>query len=364
MIALKVLLKGISRAFYYENAGIFIIVFLLAFGFLSGTEHKAIASAIATHTGLLTGAIIIWSIYTVKTILFFRGKIHQQEYRFLWSVMFLSNGKRTLCLTITQAALNFPILAYALLVLSFSVKALNVSCIVPIIIFIIASHCLPVLYYLSIFKRSHSTKGELVNFLSNRRPQFKKPQWSWAIISSLRNKPALWFVSKPVGFLILMIFSNIDSIEQYDARWIIIGILLAFSTNMPLLFEVREFRRSYSTIFNNLPIKIPKVVSADMLMITTIVLPEIFLTVKLFPAHHNISLLISLIAFGIVLNWATYLTLLTLDTDLEWFLRKYFFLFIILFLCTLFSLPVFVFITVGLLVLIYIYRLYYRLIIS
>lgn len=340
MTVLKVLIKGVGRAFYYENAGVFIIGFLLAFGFLSGTEHKAIAAAIGSNNLLCLTAIFLWLLYILKTSLFVFDKFNSPAYRFLWNLSLLPINLKGTYLIAVQAFMNLPITLYALLVLKFSVDAENKLTLFTLILFLFASHIAPVILYVIRLSKYHSVQSaKWGNLTSNIFSYLRKPEWAWPIIGSLKSRPALWFVSKPVGILILLVFSSIDAIENYNLKWISIGALIVFSTNFPILFEIHSFKEQFLSIFKNLPSPRFNILIKEGVMIFALLLPEVLVLIKTFAVHHSDIELVSLIAFGGLLNWLCYLGLYLFDLNLEDFLKKYFPIFIILFMVILTGIP-------------------------
>ncbi|MEM7107841.1 MAG: hypothetical protein AAF519_06420, partial [Bacteroidota bacterium] len=63
--------KSVGRQLYFENAGLFLLLILVLFGFLRGEEHMAIAEAISTNYSLLIIVIFLWSFYTTLGVFFF-----------------------------------------------------------------------------------------------------------------------------------------------------------------------------------------------------------------------------------------------------------------------------------------------------
>lgn len=364
MISTRILSKSVGRAFYYENAGVFLILFLLAFGFLSGTEHRAIAMSIAGDFKLLFIVLIFWTLYTVKTILFFQDKLYSKEYSFIWNLSLFPPLSKWSGILVTQAIMNLPISLYALFILQFSITIQNQVSAGSIVCFILINHIVPTWYYHSLLHKSHQDKKRLINLFTLKAFRaFKKPSWCWPILASLKDKPALWFISKPLGVFILIVFCNIDAVEQYDIRWLTFGVMIVFSTNLPILFDIYSFRKKYFSIYANLPLPISKVVLKDSLMILAIVFFEILVLINSYSPHHEIMDITSLVLFGFLINWLSYLALSIFEVDLENYLRRYFFIFIALFVSILFQMPFSLLILLCVVFLVYIYLHYYRLIV-
>ncbi|MEL7003008.1 MAG: hypothetical protein AAFN93_09780 [Bacteroidota bacterium] len=364
-MVIKVLIKTIGRNFYYENASTFIIIFLLAFGFLSGTEHRAIAIAIASNNLLCLATIAIWLLYVAKTVIFVYGKFQSPSYYFIWNASLISLPLRFIYFITVQSVLNLPVSLYALFVLWFGMQLGSLFSIVLLSFFLVIIHILPVLIHeLSLRKYHYEQHNFITNKLIAPLLRFKKPEWLWPLIGSVKARPSLWFVSKPVAILLLTGFASIDSLEQYNIKWMNIGALVVFSLNLSILFETNVFEQRYLSIFKNLPVPKYKVLLRDGLMVLASLLPEVILLIKLFPVHHSTGSLAMLLLFGVYLNWVSYLVLKVYRIDLESYLRKYLFVFLLIFLFILSGVPTIIFTCIFTFTLMFIYINYYDLTLS
>ena len=91
---LTFLYKLIVGPFYARNAGTFLVIILLAFGFLSAREHKALITAALGSPFLLMLVFVLWGLYTLKTIAYVRQELAAPEHLFLQTFWLVPTTKR------------------------------------------------------------------------------------------------------------------------------------------------------------------------------------------------------------------------------------------------------------------------------
>ncbi|MEM9389137.1 MAG: hypothetical protein AAGA02_01615 [Bacteroidota bacterium] len=359
---MKLVLKSVGKRFFFENAGPFLFLFFILFGFLKAEEHIAIAKAISKSNTLLSITIVLWSIYTATCTIFFLIKLNQPAYRFLWNLSFVPLVKRACTLTVNQGFMNMPATFHALLIMNFSILNQEHTT-SPILAYLLFAHTLPICAIQYKLSGSHqiNTKFRVLNHSVVAR--LKKPVWCWSILFSIKERPAFWLISKPLGILILQAFFRIDQSQHYPIIWLKIGVLTVFSVNIPLLVQLQEYHKQHSSLINNLPIR-PFTHWARMsLSISVLVSLESMILIYLWPAYHSYVYLLALVFFGFALNLASYTVLMIRSYDQDKFFRQYFWFFIVLFIAILSGFPISILGACGVLISIVLYGLYYRLMI-
>ncbi len=111
-----VLNKTLVAQFYKQNAGFFLVCFILLFGILSGREtiymHYHIMLQITTSWLFMAGACTIWLLYNIKCIGFSLGELNKPTNSFLYSLQSIHSKRQLLVFTYTHALLLAPLLIY------------------------------------------------------------------------------------------------------------------------------------------------------------------------------------------------------------------------------------------------------------
>ncbi|HEY0740508.1 MAG TPA: hypothetical protein VGD40_03565, partial [Chryseosolibacter sp.] len=105
--------KVFVREFYRLNAGFFIVVITLTFGFMSGKEHKALAEFFVASPLLSLIPISVWLLYTFKVILFNRQRMVLAENVFLFNTSLLYRRQQLVAACQAVFAQLMPIIVYA-----------------------------------------------------------------------------------------------------------------------------------------------------------------------------------------------------------------------------------------------------------
>ena len=88
--------------FYAKNAGTFLVLIMLAFGFLSANEHRALIMAALGSPFFLAIVFGLWSLYLIKTISFIWQELTAPEHLFLQTFWLIPAPKRVALWMATQ----------------------------------------------------------------------------------------------------------------------------------------------------------------------------------------------------------------------------------------------------------------------
>ncbi|MEM7110142.1 MAG: hypothetical protein AAF519_18080, partial [Bacteroidota bacterium] len=312
----------------------------------------------STNYSLLIIVIFLWSFYTTLGVFFFLNKLGQPAYRFLWHLALLSTPKRTYALVINQGLMNTPATLHALLVLNYSVINSEYS-FYAVLAYLFFAHAIP--SYVINKKLSGSYQiHENARWL---KPLFRfkiyPPVWIWPLLFSLKRQPVLWLISKTLVLILLQFFFWVDQLENYPFTWLAIGSLTSFSLNIPLIAHLAQFRRSYATLFNNLPISPILHGLRIALLIVALISMECVMIANLWPMRHTFSDLVSLVLFGFTLNLTAFM--ISILNYQNQFFYHYFWIFIILFLLVLSGISLIVLSIIGLAVSLLLCSAFYKL---
>ena len=325
----KVLIRTLVKEFYRANAGFFLFVALLAFGFLKTPEHEAIAGALANNPIYYLVPLGLWMLYAIKTISFcFTAKRLPANW-FLTDLNLLTNGKRKSLVLYLQLLLLIPILGYSafLAYIAFRQGQTNsaIMVIVGNLLILLASGHL--LHAKLIEPTDSSTKSRFQSWTS------MLPKWySMYFIHNLFQRHGIsLLVNKFFSIGVILGATAIFEVEGVDLRYLALGMLLSSAINAGFSFRHQEFDRNSMKIFRNLPINKLNLFWKDTITYFLLSLPEI---IVLFGNNLlNISIF-HLVQIGLILPTILILhrtVMLTSIKGMEQFMKYVFFTTAILF---------------------------------
>lgn len=292
--------KIFVRQFYRLNAGFFIIIITLTFGFMSGVEHKALAEFFISSRTLTLIPIFIWTVYTIKVIAFNEQRLTLAENSFAYTYSLLPFAKKIAIASQTLFAQLMPVILYGTFLMLMGLKHNLVEPIftlmgaIALLVFTAASFLLKTLK-LPIRERKISTLKRLIDKHSVR------PLWWIYITTVLRREPVLFIGTKIFSGLLLFAVMRLYTGESFDERLLGMAASLAGIGNYMILMQLQLFDTKYFSLMRNLPISISVRWLVLVSVVTIINLPELTLLLKYGPAigvfqHTTILFLIPAIA--------------------------------------------------------------------
>ncbi|GAB3996962.1 hypothetical protein GCM10028807_40890 [Spirosoma daeguense] len=277
--------------FYARNAGTFLVLVLLAFGFLSGREHKALITAALGSPFLLALVFVLWSLYLLKTVSFVWQELSAPEHLFLQTFWLVPTFKRwTLWLTI-QIGLLAPIIIYAGWMVQLATTYQKWDSLSAIISYI---SCLIL-------------GGTWLNDYRLRNPSpeaIRLPQLRITLPYELFF-PAYWLRYEPLSLVLTKAFSGLllagvcrlYPTDDYDERLLLIGLLLAVLGHAQVGGQVSSFERKYLLLLPNLPLSWAQRFGRYVVTYGLLWLPELLILLRNCPV--DVSL------YYVVLAWLT-----------------------------------------------------------
>lgn len=245
---LTVLHQVFVRTFYVKNAGTFLVVILLAFGFLSAVEHKALIMAALGSPFFLAIIFVVWGLYLLKTAAFVRQALTAPEHLFLQTFWLLPSATRWLLWIIVQTALLAPVLAYAGWMLQLAIQHDRWDSFTAIILVNVA--LIGTGTALADYRLRHPNPNAFqLPHLTIKLPYalFFPTYW-------LRHEPLSLLLTKAFSCLLLAGVCRLYPTDDYDQRLLLIGLLLAVLGHAQVGSQVSAFERQYLLFLQNLPL--------------------------------------------------------------------------------------------------------------
>jgi hypothetical protein len=278
----NVFLKIFGKEFYRLNAGFFIIIITLTFGFMSDVEHKALAEFFVASPLLSLIPVAVWIVYTIKVILFNRQRLHLAENQFLLASSQLAYSTTAVVAFQTLFFQFMPVVLYGSFLILMGIKhnlLQSVSIIIGAVIFLISLSSVALIRSLKTPIHEPQTSA-LKKFID--KYTIRPIGWIYAI-TVLRKEPFLFFGTKIFAGLLLFAVMRLYINETYDERLLAMAAAFAGIGNFMVMMQMQLFDFKYFIIMKSLPISHLQRWSYVVLITFIFVLPEIVLIVKYSP---------------------------------------------------------------------------------
>lgn len=249
MIGLLTLLNRVLVGpFYARNAGTFLVILLLAFGFLSAVEHKALITAALGSPFLLALVFVLWSLYLLKTVSFVWQQLSAPDHLFLQTFWLVSTPKRWALWLAVQTSLLFPIIAYAGWMTQLATYYRAWSSLIAIVL------CMVSLLLMGVTLADYRLRHPSPETLRLPQLRIKLPYELFFSVHWFRHEPLSFVLTKAFSGLLLAGVCRLYPTDDYDQRLLLIGLLLAVLGHSQVGGQVSSFERQYLLLLPNLPL--------------------------------------------------------------------------------------------------------------
>jgi hypothetical protein len=346
MIEIHVLNKVLVKEYYRLNAGFFLVIITLAFGFMSGTEHRALAEFFVASPLLLSAPTGIWAIYLIKIINFNRSQVSLPQNQFLYTFNLRSYLHQVLPFFLIVATQFMPAILYGFFLM---IVALKNNFYVPLVIIPIALFLFLLIgTVMLLWQLNHVASEATVSILKKYLDyRLTKPLFQFYLEYLTRKDPALVFGTKIFSGLLIFAVSQLYSGESYDVRLLAMGCALSFSASFMIIRQIHYFENKEFVLLRNLPIPVIRRITTFLFVFFILCLPEITIVIKYFPEALYWMEAPSVIFFGISTGLLFYGLHFTNVIQQKNFERPVFSLVIGWVLIILFRVPVFILMLVN-----------------
>ena len=281
------LFKVLTKAYYQQNTGFFLVLVIGAFGLLRGDDHKALADLGMNSLPFLAMFFMsFWVLYTLKAIQFVLKSFTDPRQEFLYLLRLLPWSKQVSQLVVIQYSLLQPIIAYGLFVAYRGYLLEKWTLILVEFVFFLVLIVAPVFWYMSALKKPNQSQNRrtLASYFNLR---FTKPYPLFFVQYLLEDQKMVLFLSKILSCFFVVGVCILFHTDQYDHRLISIGILLAGLSHSSIAPLYHSFEHEFLLFGRNLPI--PKLHRFAKMLITyfLLLLPEFILLIRHLP--HEVS---------------------------------------------------------------------------
>jgi hypothetical protein len=279
-----ILNKILVREFYRLNAGFFLLIITLTFGFMSGVEHKALAEMFVSSWQLLLIPFFVWAIYLIKIINFNSQRLALSENSFVFEFQMLK-GRERLSASVTAIINQFvPALAYAVFLTLTAIKNgfyLSVIQLAASVMLLVTLGAVAFLY-----KINNPHREIRVTFLKQFLDyKFTKTLPQFFIEWVLRREPLLSVGTKVFSCVLIFAVSRLYLAEAYDYRLMSMAAVIVFAANMMIINQLHRFENSYFIQLRSLSFTLIRRMAIVTLVLVLLSIPEFIFLYRFFPGN-------------------------------------------------------------------------------
>jgi hypothetical protein len=336
---IKVFTKVCVKEFYAENASFFLVVIGLAFGFMSGVEHKALAEFFISSPSATLIPICVWALYALKVINFNAAVTDRKENEFVFNHSLYPERKQYINISFVLFNQLAPVIGYSLFL---AATAIKFGAILSLMTVICGVAFLLVVSSIALKHKLNNPNQEKRIWLLNRTLNrlFIRP-YPVFVIEWLSRKKTFLLIST-MAFCSLMLFGvlMLYTTDRYDFRLLQMGLVLVVSGNVQLIGEVHRFETLHFNTVAQMPISFLKRLGFLVPVFIFLSFPQIGLLIRYFPGDLNGSLLFQFVGFIIGYSFFLYGNLYRAQRGQEQTIRFTFVCALLWFVLTLFALPI------------------------
>lgn len=323
---LSVFTRCLAIEFYKQNAALFGLIFLIAFGFIKSSEHIALGSFLIANPSSLLFLYVLWIGYVFKVVLFIVPTLNREENHFMEAFYLFSSKNKIIAVSFMSMMLLIPVLAYSIFLIALAIfNSFYVSIISIALSLLILNFLLALILLKKLNDLPHEKSFVHIRLFSNIR----RPSYLFFIEHLLRTDFVLLLLSKVYTSLMIIGTSALFSTGQFDLRLFSEGILLALVGNVAIMHKYIRFYYHDLKINANLPESFFKISAKHYATILLLLIPEIVLIVRHYPLDPIVIDVFGVIIFGFGIAVLMYGMLLIKQVELSDFVVQIFWLIVI-----------------------------------
>ena len=249
----NILNKIIVREFYSAHASFFLVVVGVGAGFMRAQEHLALASFFVSSPLLILIPLVLSAFYAVMIIRFNLSVLEHDENEFLFNSSLYFAKEQWVWFTVAAVAEFFPAIVYGifLVVIAGSYGMWLNQLLVTLALIVILCLVVYSLFQNLQIKRNKNSRWNLTLFINqyiSKPYSLFFPEWI------VRREAFLFAGTKAFALLMLYGISRLYQFDTYDIRLMAMGVLVAFSAQVNIIWHLHYFDNKSITILRNLPI--------------------------------------------------------------------------------------------------------------
>jgi hypothetical protein len=314
--------KTLAAAYYRQNAGFFLFLFVVFFGIVAPSQqlayHYALIRGILAAPAFMFVVAIAWLLYAGKVFRFVTRVIDSREGLVLYQLKSLPPGHCYRVLLRVQSVAFLPVSVYALAIAGVAAYqgAWASALLVPVFVALICGLSAAGYY------RRLEHPGAFRDGLSRQRRTQRTPYWSILLRYLFDDNLGLLTTIKIFGCLLLYLLLRLQTPGDYDLRMPYFVFSVALFGHGILLFRCRRLEETRLICYRALPVVLRKRFGQYCLFYFLLLLPEILVlgwltpdpirfidTLELVVSGYSLLILLNSFLFVIALRAGDFLKL-------------------------------------------------------
>jgi hypothetical protein len=293
-----ILHKVFVKEFYRLNAGFFLVIVILTFGFMSGVEHKALAEFFIASPVVMLIPIAVWTIYLIKIVSFNRHQLTLSENQFLFEIVLLPRSRQSISFLLALSSQFLPAILYGCFLVLMAAKHQKI---IPILI-VVLSISLLLLVSVTLMQWMVASRLRDKRITGIKRfldYKFSKPFVQFYTEWVIRQEPVMLLGTKIFSGILIFAVTQLYKGEDYDWRLLAMGATIAFIANFMVIAALKRFEGFRLSLLRNLPMSLMKRSAIHLAVMTILCIPEVILLIRNFPENLPWQHSVFTILFGI-----------------------------------------------------------------
>ncbi len=276
---MKALFRATVGEFYRQRAGFFLVIILLAFGFLSAREHAGIAVFLVSGRHGIISLATLWASYTLMAQVFWNTLWSSPRYSFVYHTRLLPAGRRLCWLGALAAGFLIPPLLYGAWIAHIAVNEGIFTRSIPVFAIWLA------MWLLLILRADHKLRNQDTAISKKATPgrlRFKRPvSWAfWTLEWIFREKSLTLLLCKTGSLLFTAGTLTYYGTDDYDLRLPAIGLSMAALANTGLSYEIFRWETGIWLWSRSLPLSSLTRMRRLTLIHFLLLVPDFLLTIR------------------------------------------------------------------------------------
>jgi hypothetical protein len=251
-----ILHKMLVKAFYRQQAGFFLFIFLVFFGIVQPSTqiyfHYSLIRGMLETPAFMALVGLAWVGYGLKVRRFVTGVLENPGARLLYKINALPPGRVLRCCWLVQMLLFLPVLGYALIVAGVATHRKQEAQALGIVGFVLLLILLATMEMRHRLKYPGSGKDDTTRPLQRRFT----PYWSILLRYLFAENAGLLAVIKVFGCALLYLFLRLQDPGDYDLRMPFLAYSLAIFGHGILLYHCRQLETTRLVCYRSLPVSV------------------------------------------------------------------------------------------------------------
>lgn len=324
---LRLLINSLSRAFYQQHAGYFLMGFYVLFGVVEPSQllnyHSALLMTALSSPAGLAMVSVSWFLYSVKAFFFIKQKLAQPQYNFVKELGTLDKHPQLQLWLAFYPVILLPIIIYVFALSGLCLyNHLYISLICILAVFAALLTGLSLLSYRSVtwgFSKEESCQ-------TNSYKNVKRPFFSWPLFYLLHEQPLMLLMCKILSLIFFKAMRWMFADVGNDIRVLLLALLASVLCHAVLVFTLLKFEIAFLNFSKSLPISAYERLIGWLFVFAIILLPE--WTVLSISSAYDLYSIINGVVFGLAgmffLLMVLYFVKLNMDIYLRWLLFFFF----------------------------------------